>query len=87
MKKDTLQEINDSGSRLEKLRKLSSMLAAQIDNGLEPRTIAPIARQYRETVEAIAKIESEEGEPDELDMMEARFKANQERLQAVDHEA
>lgn len=64
---DTLKDINDTGSKLDKLKKLSSMLAEQMDGDLEPRVIAPIARQYRETVEAIDKIEQGQDEPDEID--------------------
>lgn len=63
----TLREINESGSKLDKLKKLSSMLAEQMDGELEPRVIAPIARQYRETIEAIDKIEQGNEEPDEID--------------------
>ena len=51
--------------RLEKLKELEARLYAAMD-GADTRTLAGIARQYRETIKEIEEIEGTAGDNDEI---------------------
>ncbi len=50
-----MTEANDSGDRLVALRALADELAHRLDSTEDVRTIASLARQYRETLNDIAE--------------------------------
>lgn len=52
-------------SRLDKLKELEIILQAQLLTA-EDKTVASIARQYRETLKEIEQIEGNQGEEDEI---------------------
>ena len=52
-----LVDVTRDGSRLDKLRELALLIAAQIDDGDETHSMAQLARQYRETVREIDELE------------------------------
>jgi hypothetical protein len=51
--------------RLEKLKRLETELRAALDEA-DPRSIASIARQYRETIREIDELEKDDGDLDEI---------------------
>ena len=55
------------GNRLEMLRRLALKLARQLDAGVEDKSLASIARQYRETIREIEEIEGAVKTDDEID--------------------
>lgn len=58
--------------RLEKLKELEAMLKANLQTS-DVRSLAGIARQYRETIKEIEEIEGGESDGDEIaDLLEAR---------------
>ena len=57
--------------RLEKLKALETELRAAMDDA-DSRTLAPLAKQYRETLKEIEELEKDDGELDEI----ARILAN-----------
>lgn len=61
-----MKEINESGTRLEKLRELAGILAAAIDQATDEKTIPALARQYRETLKEIEEIEGAEANDDDI---------------------
>ena len=52
-------------ARLDKLKALELELRDALD-GADPRTMAPLARQYRETLREIEELEKDDGEVDEI---------------------
>ncbi len=61
-----------TGSRLDKLKALSKILAKEIDNA-EPKELPQLARQYRETLKEIEEIEGAESNDDEIaDILQKR---------------
>lgn len=54
-----------TGTRLDKLKALSKILAHEIDNA-EPKELPQLARQYRETLKEIEEIEGTAGNDDEI---------------------
>lgn len=63
----SLKSITSTGSHIEQLKQLALMLAEQMDANPEPRVLAPIARQYRETINQINLIEGGDDDSDEID--------------------
>ena len=65
-----LAAANKRGSRLEKLKTLADKLAALIDradtDADDARQLAPLAKQYRETIKEIEEIEGSNEETDEI---------------------
>ena len=58
--------------RLEKLRELEAMLKANLETS-DARSLAGIAKQYRETIKEIEEIEGGENDGDEIaELLEAR---------------
>ena len=55
-----------TGSRLEQLKVLASILAKQIDNPGEKDNVSSLARQYRETIREIEDIEGVRDDGDEI---------------------
>ena len=49
-----------NGDRLEQLKTLALVIAAQIDDGDDTHSMAQLARQYRETIKEIAELEGED---------------------------
>lgn len=64
---DTLKSVTTKGSHLDQLKQLALMLAEQMDANPEPRVLAPIARQYRETINQINLIEGGDDDEDDID--------------------
>lgn len=62
-------------SRLEKLKALEQELRAAIDTA-DARTLAPLAKQYRETIREIEELEKDNGELDEIARILANRQAN-----------
>lgn len=50
-----MTEANATGDRLTQLRALADELASRLDGTKDVRTIASLARQYRETINDIAE--------------------------------
>lgn len=64
----SIRAVTESGSRLEQLKSLASLLAAELDGfSAKPAEIASLARQYRETINQIAAIEADDDEGDAID--------------------
>ncbi len=65
MRRKRLKTVTRNGSYIEKLRALALMLAEKIDSS-EEENIAPLAKQYRETINEIAELKGAGYEEDEL---------------------
>ena len=61
-----LEGITEGKSQLEMLKALALVLADQIDSGLPPKDLGPIAKQYRETINEIEQIEGMTDSDDEI---------------------
>lgn len=72
MARRTLKSTTSNGSRLEQLENLALLLAEQMDSDIEPRVVAPIARQYRETIKEIDELRNLEDDDDELEKIRQR---------------
>nr|DAX27489.1 MAG TPA: hypothetical protein [Caudoviricetes sp.] len=62
----TLKKITKNKTELEKLKELSLILAESIDNGLPPKELSGIAKQYRETILEIERLEGVTSGEDEI---------------------
>lgn len=62
-------------SRLEKLKSLETELRGAMD-AADSRTLAPLAKQYRETLREIEELENGDGELDEIARILANRKPN-----------
>lgn len=60
----SLQAITREGSSYDQLSELAGLLASAIDECDNPRELASLARQYRETVRAISDMSGDEEEGD-----------------------
>ncbi len=60
-----MQEVNN-GSRLEKLKALSELLAEKMDEVKYIKDLSPLAKQYRETIREIEEIEGNVDDTDEI---------------------
>lgn len=60
----SLQAITREGSAYDQLSELAGLLASAIDECDNPRELASLARQYRETVRAISDMSGDEEEGD-----------------------
>lgn len=49
--------VTDAGNRLEQLKNLAKVLAKAIDECEDDKTLANLARQYRETIKEVEEIE------------------------------
>ena len=64
----SLIAVTESGDQLEQLKALAKILATELDGfGAKAAEIASLARQYRETINQIAAIESDDDEGDAID--------------------
>lgn len=64
----TMQEAAEHGTRLEQLRELLIRIGGKIDECMDGEGIgkmAPLAKQYRETLKEITELEKDGGEPDD----------------------
>lgn len=61
--------------RLDKLKALEGELRAAMDVA-DARTLAPLAKQYRETIREIEELENDDGELDEIARILANRKPN-----------
>ena len=64
----TMVDVTRDGTRLEQLRQLAVVIAAQIDDRDDNHSMAQLARQYRETIAEIAYLEGDDAE-DDLDAL------------------
>lgn len=64
----TMVDVTRDGTRLEQLRQLAVVIAAQIDDRDENHSMAQLARQYRETIAEIAYLEGDDA-GDDLDAL------------------
>lgn len=62
-------------SRLDKLKALETELRAALDDA-DPRSMAPLAKQYRETIREIEELENDEDGLDEIARILANRKPN-----------
>lgn len=62
----SMRDINETGTRLDKLKELAEIIADQIDNIKYAKDLPPLARQYRETLAAIAQLEGEGNADDDI---------------------
>lgn len=60
----SLQAITREGSSYDQLSELAGLLASAIDECDNPRELASLARQYRETVRAISDMSGDDEEGD-----------------------
>ena len=62
------------GDRLEILQRLARMLAKRLDQGVDDKSLASVAKQYRDTVREIDELKSAKGGGDEEidELMQAR---------------
>ena len=60
-----IYEINETGTRLEKLKALADILARAIDSVKYQKDLPPLTKQYREVIREIEEIEGT-GEDDEI---------------------
>lgn len=58
------------------LKALALVLADQIDSGLPPKDLGPIAKQYRETINEIEQIEGVNDKDDEIGEILSERKAD-----------
>lgn len=71
-----LTTINRRGTRLDKLKVLAGKLSAEIDNIEDIKTLAPIAKQYREVIKEIDEIEGADSSDDEIEEIMQKRKDN-----------
>lgn len=71
-----LKTITAKGTRLEKLKALAALLADSIDNCDSYTALPQLARQYRETIREIEKIEGAENNGDEISKILAERQAD-----------
>ncbi len=64
----TMVDVTRDGTRLEQLRQLAVVIAAQIDDRDDNHSMAQLARQYRETIAEIAYLEGDDA-GDDLDAL------------------
>lgn len=64
----TMVDVTRDGTRLEQLRQLAVVIAAQIDDRDNNHSMAQLARQYRETIAEIAYLEGDDA-GDDLDAL------------------
>lgn len=62
-------------TRLDKLKALEGELRAAMD-AADARSLAPLAKQYRETIREIEELEKDDGELDEIARILANRKPN-----------
>lgn len=60
----SMREVNETGDRLAKLKELADIIADRIDKIKYAKDLPPLARQYRETLAAIAELEGEGNDDD-----------------------
>ena len=60
-----MSSLKESETRLSKLKALAKVLAVSIDMA-EDKSVAPLARQYRETIKEIEEIEGTESNDDKI---------------------
>ena len=68
----TMKSITAKGTRLEQLKQLAKVLAANIDGCQDARALPALAKQYRETVQEINELEGATGNDDEIDKILAK---------------
>ena len=64
----SMTDVTRDGTRLEQLKALALVIAAQIDDGDDTHSMAQLARQYRETIAEIAYLEGDDA-GDDLDAL------------------
>lgn len=69
MARRSMVEVTNDGTRLEQLKALALVIAADIDAGDEGHSMAQLARQYRETIREIAEIEDGTEPTDEIALL------------------
>ena len=62
----SMREVNETGDRLAKLKELADIIADRIDSITYAKDLPPLARQYRETLAAIAELEGEGNDNDDI---------------------
>ena len=66
MRRQTMVEVTEGGDRLDALRNLALIIAAEIDTGGDGHSMAQLVRQYRETLREIAELEDGADVVDEI---------------------
>lgn len=69
MAKQSMVDVTKRGTRLEQLRALALVIAADIDSGGGEHSMAQLARQYRETIREIAEVEDGAEPADEIALL------------------
>lgn len=83
MARETLTDANDSGDLITRLEALAAKLAEELDEA-EGHGVGVLAREYRQTVEAIAALRKAEREPGSIDdLIEGKAGPDLRRLSVV----
>lgn len=61
-----MKSITAKGSRIEQLKELAKVLAAAIDDCIDPKALPAMAKQYRETIREIEETEGVSADGDEI---------------------
>ena len=76
-RRKSIKSVTRKGTQLEQLKTLALTLAENLDDPLiDPKNIASLARQYRETINQIAAIEGTDDEGDAIDEIFKRRNAD-----------
>ena len=70
-----MSDLKENETRLTKLKTLAKVLAISIDMA-EDKAVAPLARQYRETIKEIEEIEGTKSNDDEISGILSERKAD-----------
>ncbi len=71
-----MKTVTARGTRLQKLKNLAAVLAANIDSCDDDRALPALAKQYRETIREIEEIEGAEHHGDEIGAILAQRQAD-----------
>lgn len=72
----SMEEITEKGDRLEQLKSLSIKLARAIDTCEDSKSMAQLARQYRETIKELESLKKEVKNDDEISSILSNRLAN-----------
>ena len=74
MARRKLASATKDGDRLETLQLLAGMLAKRLDQGVDDKSLASVAKQYRDTLREIDELKNAKGGGDEEidELMQAR---------------
>ena len=71
-----MTKVTKDGTRLEQLKTLAETIACAIDDPDDTKSLAQLARQYRETIKEIEEIEGATTADDEIEKIMSERKSN-----------